>query len=113
MKEVFGRDIGVYDVIVERRRLTKPLPNWIKEETNGSRVEYRTQNAERVVMRNQKSARMGALMPVICKNEAYQSKQLAEQVKEVIDLKDNYRRLWNLRIRQENEFMWAINGIKL
>ena len=41
-------------------------------------------------------------------NEAYQSKQLAEQVKqEVIDLKDELQTVKeeNLRIRQENEFM--------
>lgn len=112
MKEVFGRDIGVYDDSERKKAFNKTTTELIKEGNKWANkvesLERQAENAERVVDEKSEEAHEWARFARDMQNEAYQSKQLAEQVKqEVIDLKDELQTVKeeNLRIRQENEFM--------
>lgn len=112
MKEVFGRDIGVYDDSERKKAFNKTTTELIKEGNKWANkvesLEHQAENAERVVDEKTEEAYEWARFARDMQNEAYESKQLAEQVKqEVIDLKDELEAVKeeNLRIRQENEFM--------
>ena len=112
MKEVFGRDIGVYDDSERKKAFNKTTTELIKEGNKWANkvesLERQAENAERVVDEKSEEAHEWARFARDMQNEAYQSKQLAEQVKqEVVDLKDELEAVKeeNLRIRQENEFM--------
>ena len=112
MKEVFGRDIGVYDDSERKKAFNKTTTELIKEGNKWANkvesLERQVENVERVVDEKSEEAHEWARYARDMQNEAYQSKQLAEQVKqEVIDLKDELQTVKeeNLRIRQENEFM--------
>lgn len=112
MKEVFGRDIGVYDDSERKKAFNKTTTELIKEGNKWANkvesLERQAENVERVVDEKAEEAHEWARFARDMQNEAYQSKQLAEQVKqEVIDLKDELEAVKeeNLRIRQENEFM--------
>lgn len=112
MKEVFGRDIGVYDDSERKKAFNKTTTELIKEGNKWANkvesLERQAENAERVVDEKSEEAHEWARFARDMQNEAYRSKQLAEQVKqEVVDLKDELEAVKeeNLRIRQENEFM--------
>ena len=112
MKEVFGRDIGVYDDSERKKAFNKTTTELIKEGNKWANqvesLERQAENAERVVDEKSEEAHEWARYARDMQNEAYQTKQLAEQVKqEVLDLKDELEAVKeeNLRIRQENEFM--------
>lgn len=112
MKEVFGRDIGVYDDSERKKAFNKTTTELIKEGNKWANkvesLERQAENAERVVDEKSEEAHEWARFARDMQNEAYQSKQLAEQARqEVIDLKDELKEIKkeNQRIRQENEFM--------
>ncbi len=92
----------------EEKAFNKTTTELIKGEQMGEPSrEPRTLNRERWTgcrWEIRRGARMGA-MPWYAKR-GVSVKQLAEQVKQkLLTSKMNYRRLKNLRIRQENEFM--------